>query len=217
MNDNPMGEHPLSGEVRRAAEIIRRGGIVAYPTETYYGLAVDPFNPAALRRLFQMKQRSPDKPVLTLIAQCSQLSLVARQIPDIYEPLWVRFWPGPLSLVFPAHDRLPDLMTGGTGTVGVRISSHPVARFLVEAAAGPITATSANLSGRPAAVNADQVRNQLGDSLDMIIDGGETPGGMGSTVVGCSDPVGDGCRLQLLRAGVIPFDKISGAGHADVE
>jgi L-threonylcarbamoyladenylate synthase len=192
-------------DLQKAVRIIRDGGVVAFPTETYYGLACDPFNKAALSRLFALKRRPPDKPVLTLVRDKTQLHLLAEYIPDIFMPLMRSFWPGPLSLIFPAQENLPEILTGYTATVGVRVSSHPVARRLVEAAAQPITATSANFSGQNAAICAQEVGDQLGPDIDFILDAGETPGGKGSTIVGLNDAGG----LLLIREGVILYDQIA--------
>jgi len=186
-----------------AAEVIKNGGIVAFPTETYYGLAADPFNPKTLARLFQIKKRNQDKPILTLIQQTSQLALLTDEIPVLFRPLMRDFWPGPVTMIFPCHPHLSELLTGGTKTIGIRISSHPMAMLLGQEVERPITATSANISGCPAAVTAQEVRLQLGGSVDLIIDGGPTPGGCGSTIVSQMDG-----RLTLVRPGVIPFAKL---------
>lgn len=192
----------LPGDLQAALAVIRRGGVVAIPTETYYGLAVDPFNRDAVARLFVLKKRSSAKPLLTLIPGREHLAMLTAAIPAVYLPL-MDFWPGPLTLVFPARSTLSSLVTGDTGTVGARISSHPLAQLLVRALDQPVTATSANISGRPAAVTADEVRAAFGGSIDLVIDGGRTPGGPGSTLVGVRDG-----RLLLIRAGVIDFEKI---------
>jgi L-threonylcarbamoyladenylate synthase len=189
-----------SAELARALAVIKAGGVVAFPTETYYGLAVDPFSRQALSRLFALKRRPPDKPVLTLIDKEEQLSLLASHVPDLYRPLMRAFWPGPLTLVFDAVPDLPVILTGYTGTVGVRISSHPIARQLVAAAGQPLTATSANYSGQLPALTADEVVDQLGLDVDLILQGGSTAGGSGSTIVGLAET-----GLVELRPGVIPF------------
>jgi len=183
--------------------VLRQGGVVAFPTETYYGLAVDPFNPAALARLFALKQRPKGKAVLVLINDPAQLDLLVRQIPPPFPSLMARFWPGPLTLVFPARSDLSELLTGATGTVGVRISPHPAANRLLTAFGAPLTATSANLSGRAPATTAAQVAAWFGAAVDYVVDGGPTPGGKGSTLVGCGN---DG--LILLRDGVVPFARV---------
>lgn len=203
MEANSRGVDINRVELKDAVEAIRRGGVVAFPTETYYGLAVDPFNPQALLKLFQIKKRDRTKPILTLIQDETQLILLTAEISSLYQPLMRNFWPGPLTLIFSGRPQLPDLLTGGTNTVGVRISSHPLAALLVREVGRPITATSANISGCPAAVTAREVFEQLGKKIDVIIDGGPTPGGAGSTIVSWIEN-----RLELIRPGVIPFAEL---------
>lgn len=190
--------------LRRAALILHQGGVVAFPTETYYGLAVDPLQEQALERLFWLKKRSPDKAVLVLTVGMDQIMLLAQDFPQAYVPLAVRFWPGPLSLVCPARAGLSPLLTGNRADVGLRYSSSEVANRLLAAFGGPITATSANLSGQPAAVSAAEVAEVFGDQIDMILDGGDCPGGQGSTVVGLSETG----ALSCIREGKIPFERI---------
>ncbi|NOR10383.1 MAG: threonylcarbamoyl-AMP synthase [Desulfovibrionaceae bacterium] len=192
-------------EIKKAVQIIRQGGVVAFPTETYYGLGVDPFNPQALTKLFAIKKRSSAKPVLTLITSQEQLSLLTLEIPSLFLPLF-SLWPAPLTLVFKALPSLPSRLTGGTGTVAVRISPHPLAMALVRAYRQPLTATSANISGKPPAVTADEVRMYFGDTVDLVIDGGRTQGGKPSTVVGI-----DNDALTVIREGVISLSEIERA------
>lgn len=199
-----MGKPQITGEaLAKACAVLRAGGVVAFPTETYYGLAVDPFNQAALSRLFALKGRAVDKPVLLIVDSPSQLASLVAAIPPPFSRLMERFWPGPLTLVFPGLKSLPEMLTGHGGTIGVRVSSHPVARQLVRGFGRPITATSANFSGRPPAVAAGDVLAQLGPEVDAVLDGGETPGGQGSTILGYQEG-----KVCLLRAGVIPFVEI---------
>lgn len=203
MTSRAMEPQAADEALAKACAILRAGGVVAFPTETYYGLAVDPFNQAALSRLFALKGRAVDKPVLLIIDNPSQLFGLVAEVPSPFSILMEKFWPGPLTLVFPAVASLPEMLTGYLGTIGVRVSSHPVARQLVRAFGRPITATSANLSGHPAAVTASGVREQLGAEVNAVIDGGDTPGGQGSTVVGYQEG-----KVCLLRAGIIPFAEI---------
>ncbi|MEN8141228.1 MAG: L-threonylcarbamoyladenylate synthase [Thermodesulfobacteriota bacterium] len=191
--------------LQQAAAIIRGGGIVALPTETYYGLAVDPFNEAALARLFALKQRPAAKPLLTLIPKLSDLDRLVTHVPAPLQPL-LALWPAPLTLVCPALPSLSTLLTGGTGTVGVRLSPHPVVGQFLDLLGQPVTATSANISGQPPACTAAQVAEQFGDKLDLIVDGGATPGGLGSTVVGCRAD-----EIIIIRAGVLPASALSGS------
>ncbi len=183
-----------------AAALLRTGGLVAFPTETYYGLAVDPFNRQALERLFQVKRRPRQLPILVLIDAIGRLSLLTDSVPAVYRLLIDQFWPGPLTLVCPALPSLPSELTGKTGTVGVRWSPNETANALIEAFGGPITATSANLTGFPAATSAEDVARMFDDGIDLILDGGNTPGGSGSTLVGL-----DGGTMQCIREGKVPF------------
>jgi L-threonylcarbamoyladenylate synthase len=143
---------------------------------------------------------------LLIVDDPSQLVSLVAEIPPVFTMLMQKFWPGPLTLVFPGAPSLPEMLTGHRSTIGVRVSSHPVARQLVRAYGRPITATSANLSGHQPAVTPDGVRAQLGPDLDLVLDGGETPGGWGSTLLGYQEG-----KVCLLRAGVIPFGEIEAA------
>lgn len=183
-----------------AALIIRQGGVVAFPTETYYGLAADPFNEEALRHIFELKKRPTKKPLLTLVEGRESLSRLTDRIDPLYEPIMEAFWPGPVTLLFTAKTNISPLLTGNTEFIGVRISSHPVARKMCQMVGGPITATSANLSGGEAATSAHDVLRQLGTGVDMVIDGGKTPGGKGSTIINADQGV-----MRCVREGVIPF------------
>ncbi len=192
--------------IEAAARLVRRGGVVAFPTETSYGLGVDPYNPAALARLFAAKGRPPDKPVLVLVASEAMLAGLVRDVPLPYRPLMARFWPGPLTLVFPARPGLPRLLTGGTGTIGVRISSHPLAGALVAAVGGPVTATSANRSGLAPARSVAAVRDQLQDAIDGVVDGGASPSASVSSIVAIH-----GGELRCVREGAVPFTAVLAA------
>ena len=197
-------------DFKRAVSVLAQGGIVAFPTETFYGLAVDPFNEKALANLFRLKGRPLHKPFLVLIQDEGQLSGLASSIPRAYRPLMQAFWPGPLTLVFPAAARVSSILTGESDGIGVRISPHPVARNFGQMWGKPMTATSANLSGMPAACNADEVRQFFGDGVDCVLDSGQTPGGMSSTVVGVHQG-----KLQLIRAGVVDFSSLIKASQAE--
>ena len=182
----------------QAATVIQGGGLVAIPTETYYGIATDPFNEAALHNLYEVKQRPFEKPVLVLIDKFEQLKMLVSEIPDIYIPLINKYWPGPLTLIFPALASIPPVLTGGTSTVGIRFSSSNVANKICHSAGGPITATSANLSGMNPASCVDDIVSYFGDVLDLIVDGGKSRHSLGSTVVGLR-----GKDLQIIRSGMI--------------
>lgn len=188
--------------LERALASLRQGGIVAIPTETYYGLAVDPFSCSAVAKLFQIKKRQADKPLLLLVETREQLPAVVSSIPPEYIPLMEKYWPGPLTLVFPARREVSHQITGNTGTVGVRISPHPLAAELVRKMAKPLTATSANISGFPPARSASEVLAMFRGCLDYILDGGETAAGLCSTVLGLRDG-----RLVVLRHGQVDLSE----------
>ncbi len=181
-----------------AVACIKEGGIVAFPTETYYGLAVDPDCLPAVEALFRVKKRRPDKALLVLIENREQLLSLAERIPAKFQQLMEKYWPGPLTLVFPAQKRFHGLLTGNSGNIGVRISSHPVASELVRKMGKPITATSANISGLRPASTAEEVEKIFGGSLSYILDGGRTAAGRCSTVLGFYQG-----RCTLLRQGEI--------------
>lgn len=194
---------PTQEQFQRAIEVLRGGGIVAFPTETYYGLGVDIDNRKGVSALFKLKKRDPAKPILVLIGDCTQLRKITASVPKPYEKLICRFWPGPLSLIFPAAPSLTSLLTGSTKSIGVRLSPHPVASELCRKWGKPLTATSANMSGRPPAQTADMVKEMFGDKIDYILDGGKTTGGKCSTVIGLENQ-----KLILVRPGRIDFSEI---------
>lgn len=192
------------GAIREAGEILLAGGLVAYPTESFYGLAADATNEAAIKRLFLLKKRSPDSPVLILIPSAQVLDKYVRHIPPIAPKLIKKFWPGGLTLIFESGPDVSPLLTSGTGKIGIRLSSNHVATALTRAIGFPISGTSANISGEPPCRNADEVRRSLGDAVDLILDGGETRGEIGSTVLDVTvDPP------RILRHGMVSQDKIS--------
>jgi L-threonylcarbamoyladenylate synthase len=196
MNSKILKADPAG--VAQVGRVILQGGVAAFPTETFYGLGADAQNEEALQRIFRIKGREENKPLLLLIGAREWLSSWVRRIDPVADRLIESFWPGPLTLVFEALPRLSPLLTGGTGTIGVRISPHPVARALVQTVGRPITATSANLSGQPSASLAAEVFNALGDRLDAILDGGQTPGGLGSTVLDVSS-----AKPRIVRPGAV--------------
>ncbi len=198
-----LSQCPSDLDYRRAASFLAQGKIVAFPTETFYGLAVDPFNEQALTALFRLKGRALQKPLLVLVQNEGQLLELTDSVPPAFRPLMKSFWPGPLTLVFPAKTGLSSMLIGKSGGIGIRISPHPVAQRFGQLWGGPITATSANLSGMAAARTADEVRHFFGDGVSCILDGGQTPGGMSSTVVGFNHG-----KLQLLRAGAVDFSTL---------
>ncbi len=190
-----------------AVAIILKGGIVAFPTESFYGLGADATNPDAIKRLFTIKKRDPNLPILILISSLSELPKYAAFVPPEAKRAGEKFWPGGLTMVFQSSPILPLVLTAGNGKVGIRVSSHPLAHALSKALNVPITGTSANLSGRAACVTADQVLESLGDDLDLILDGGITEGKYPSTILDVtSDPP------IIIREGMIGVEEIIESG-----
>jgi len=174
------GEAALIEEIR---DLLLADRLVAVPTETFYALAAHPFRSPALERLFAVKGRPVGKPILLLVAGPEMLKEVAADIPAVALRLMARFWPGPLTLILPARPELPALLTGGTGTIGVRQPRREAALALIEGLGFPLTGTSANRSSRPPAATPAEVARELGGEVDLILDDGPCPGGLPSTVV----------------------------------
>jgi L-threonylcarbamoyladenylate synthase len=174
---------PEAPAIRAAADVLRAGGLVAFPTETFYGLGACALDAAAVARVFALKGRPADKPVLVLVDATAMVDAVAADVPPGARALMARHWPGPLTLVLRARSVVPDAVTAGTGTVGVRLPGHPVARALVSALGVPVTAPSANRAGAAPPVTAAAVLAGLGDGLDLVLDAGPTAGGPPSTVL----------------------------------
>jgi len=192
--------NPESDLIAQAVVILKDGGVIAYPTETFYGLGVDATNVKAVERLFGVKGRDFKNPIPVVIGNIAILDQICTDIPPPAQELIDRHWPGPLTLVFSAAPSLSNRLTAGTGKIGVRVSSHPIARLLSGQLGGPLTSTSANRSGQKECVTAQEVMEKIGDDLDLIIDGGATPGGKGSTILDITQkpPV-------VLRAGLIDY------------
>jgi L-threonylcarbamoyladenylate synthase len=182
------------------------GGVVAFPTDTVYALAASLAHPAALRRIFALKGRPPDKPLPVLLASAEHLGQVGDDVDDRIVLLLDRYWPGPLTVVVPARAGMPPEVLAPDGTIGVRVPNHFLALELIERAGGAIAATSANRSDEPPAVTAAEVAARFGDEIDVLLDGGLAPGGVPSTVIA----VGDG-QLLFLRDGAIPREILRAA------
>lgn len=194
----------LSGsEWKQVRGIFKEGGMIAYPTETFYGIGVDPFNKSAVNKLFKLKGRGTDKPISILIKDKKMLSEVVEDISSSAKTLIKRFWPGPLTIIFNAKKTIPPALTGNTGKIAVRISSNPVAQKLLEAINSPITTTSANPSGKKSPVTAGEVMDYFGDKIDLIIDGGLLSGKLGSTIVDATEE-----KLKIIREGEIPVKTV---------
>jgi len=182
-----------------AVAVLRRGGLVALPTDTFYGLAVRVDDAEALSRLTRAKGRMAAKPIPVLAADLGQAVSLSRCFPEGARRLAARWWPGALTLVVPARADLPDTLTGGTGCIGVRVANHGGVAELLDAWGAPITGTSANRSGEAAPTTAGEVEDGLGDAVDLLLDGGRARGGEPSTVLDCSaEP------FRVLRAGAVP-------------
>ena len=186
-----------------AREHLAAAALLALPTETFYALAAHPFQEKALERLFSLKGRSPDKPVLLLGSGPDMVPRLARDIPDLARELMARFWPGPLTLILPARPELSPRLTGGTGGVGLRQPRHEVTCRLITALDLPVTGTSANRAGQPPLTGASSVEQEFGDDLALILDAGPCPGGLPSPVV---EVVGGPPRL--VRAGAMAVNDI---------
>ena len=189
--------------VRRGAEVIRAGGLVAFPTETVYGLGADALSSAAVVRIFEAKERPRGNPLIVHLASAAALESIAARVPPRARHAAARFWPGPLTLVVPRAATVPLITTGGLETVAARVPAHPVARALIEASGRPIAAPSANRSGRPSPTCAEHVRDDLDGRIELILDGGPTPVGVESTVLDMTtDPP------MLLRPGGVTLEEL---------
>jgi L-threonylcarbamoyladenylate synthase len=190
-------EHPVS--LIHAADVLRHGGLVAFPTDTVYGLASIPFEVSSIDRLFVAKGRNSNRAIAILVSEFEDLKKITLDIGEIAQRLAERFWPGPLTLVVPRNPTLPALISPND-TIGVRMPNHPVALALLHEI-GPLAVTSANLSGNENPNTAQEVMDQLNGRIHLIIDGGTTGGGIPSTVVDCTAP-----DLVVLRSGPITMD-----------
>jgi L-threonylcarbamoyladenylate synthase len=195
-------DRPDPAVIQEAVRVIRSGGIVALPTDTLYGLAVDPFQDEAVARIFVVKGRTLERALPLIAADAEQVGRSIGPLTPIGQRLAACFWPGPLTLVMPAPSALAAV-TGGTGTVGVRVPAHPVARALCRAYGSPLTATSANRSGSPPAASPNEVERALGGNIELLVDGGVTKGGAPSTIVDTT-----GSQPRLVRTGAVPWPEI---------
>jgi tRNA threonylcarbamoyl adenosine modification protein (Sua5/YciO/YrdC/YwlC family) len=200
--------HPDEPETDRIDYIVsclHKGGVVAMPTDTFYGLAVDPVNLRAVEQIYQLKTRQKHKPLSLLIASLSQAYDLARDNDPALDKLADRFWPGPLTVIVRAGSKLPLRVTANTGNVALRVPDAVIPRTVVERFGLPITATSANLQGAAECTHAACVRDQIGDRIPLIVDGGPTARSLPTTIVDLS--LGDG-RWEILREGAIPTHEI---------
>ena len=198
-------DEPQPDRIDYIVSCLRKGDIVALPTDTFYGLAVDPVNLHAVESIYRLKSRQKHKPLSLLISSLSQAYQLARDSDPRLDMLADRFWPGPLTLIVRAGTKLPLRSTANTGNVALRIPDAPIARAVVERFGLPITATAANLQGASECTYAACVRDQIGDRIPLIIDGGPTGRSLPTTIVDLS--LGDG-RWEILREGAIPTHEI---------
>jgi L-threonylcarbamoyladenylate synthase len=182
----------------QAVASLKSGDVIVFPTETLYGLGADALNPAAVERVFQLKGRNPDTPIPIIVADQAMLKALVQEIPPIARKLMEQFWPGPLTLVLPAVPGAPKQLLNRTRGVGVRISSQPIATELARELGRPLTATSANPSGRPAAATMEQAQNYFAGEIEIFIDGGKLPSKIGSSVVEVIHN-----RIKIIRQGEI--------------
>lgn len=201
--------HPDEPEpelIQQVVQSLNRGNVVALPTDTFYGLAVDPVNLRAVDRIYDIKTRARHKPLSLLIAEVAQAYELARQIDSAFDRLAEKFWPGPLTIIVKAGSRLPLRVTANTGNMALRVPEAAIPRAVVAALGLPITATSANLSGLPECTYANGVREQLGDKIPLIVDGGPTARNTATTIVDLS---GGGNSWMIVREGAIPTHEIA--------
>lgn len=196
---------PDPNDIRTATDILGQKGVLVFPTSGLYGLGADAFCAEAVRRVFSIKRRPANKPLLLLLSGIPDMAKVVGAVPD-YADLLLELWPGGITFIFKAGARVPVYLTGGTGKIGVRLPAHPVAKALVEGFGGPITGTSANLSGFPAVASVTDLDPEIGRQVDMVLDAGPLAGGCGSTIVDVT------CwPVKVIREGVVPRRAIDDA------
>lgn len=186
-------------KTRAIVSILRNDGVIVYPTETFYGLGANCFSARAIKKIFALKRRNPEKPLSVVISDRQMLDSVVAQVPSFAEPFLQMFWPGPLTLIFPASPLLPGELLGAAKSIGIRLPAYPALRGLVKSAGFPITATSANISGEEELSSFERVIDVFAGKVDCIIDGGITKGGRPSTVLDLTPP-----KPNILREGAIP-------------
>ena len=196
-------KEPRAENIGDAVSALRRGEVIVFPTETLYGLGADALNPAAVRKIFQLKGRNPGNPIPVLVADRKMLGALVAEVSLLAEKLIARFWPGPLTIVLPARKNIPGPLVNSTGGIGVRISSRPIAMELVGMLGRPLTATSANPTGKSVARTVGEARHYFAGRIDIFVDGGELTSKSGSTVVEIK-----GNSLTIIRQGEIGRSKL---------
>jgi len=203
---------PDPAAIRYAADLIRRGELVAIPTDTFYGIAADPFNLAAVEQIYRVKGRPETRALPILVNSISMAVSLSRDVPYTFHKLASKFWPGPLTLLVEASPGVPLKITAHTGNVALRWPKSPFVTALIDLVRGPITGTSGNISGQPACATAVELLEQMGDRIPLIIDGGETPGTLASTIIKL-----EGDDWTVMREGVISEELIRAALEEDAE
>ena len=194
---------PSEQRLRLAASELSYGGVVAYPTDTLYGLAADPCNASAVDRIYRIKARSPLAPLPLIAANIEQIRACVKSLSPLSRQLADLFWPGPLTLIYDAGETLAPAMLAGEKTVAVRVPAHPIAMGIARVFGHPITATSANLTGIKPVSEASAMAKELSDDLSLILDGGPTAGGLPSTIVDAR-----GLQPMLIREGIVPWNRV---------
>ena len=205
MVDLPLDD-AMHGQIRTAVDVLASGGVAAIPTDTLYGLAACAFDESATLKVYELKGRPEGMALPLLLSDAEDALLCAEDVPPQAWTLARRFWPGALTLVLRKSAAVPDIVTAGLPTVALRVPDHPVPRAIVKTLGAPITGTSANLSGRPGITNAAAVRAEFGDAIDFVLDGGDAPGGVASTILDLS-----GDEPRVLREGSVSWQEIEDA------
>ncbi len=197
-------DNPETDTIKRAGKIIQNSGVVIFPAQCLYGIAVNALNEKAVKKIFNLKQRPLNNPILTLIHDQTQLSDLVQTIPESAQKLMDVFWPGNLTIIFKAKNHIPAILTANTGKIGIRIPAHPVANSLVRYINFPITGTSANLSGQPGCNKIDRLDPLLTANTDLILDAGSLKGGIGSSIVDITSST-----IKIIRQGEVSTLKIN--------
>lgn len=205
------GETPIEQQIDCAIRTLKEGGVVAFPTDTVYGLGADPANQGAIDKIYRVKKRPRELPLPLLLSEIPDLAKFAQAVPEIAWLLADRFLPGGLTLVLRAAQSVPQAVIADNGTVALRVPDHPVPVALARGLGGAIVGTSANLSGAPDAVMADEVNRGIGAEVDLVIDGGRCPGGKGSTIVDVTEGI-----AIVVRVGAVSFEDISAAAGSAI-
>lgn len=190
-------------KIRSIAQFLKKPGVIAFPTDTFYGLGTDCFSPEKIKRIYQIKERKMEKPIPLMIAEVEEVKRIAREIPTVFWSLAEEFWPGPLTLVLKASPALPPELLGHSQAIGVRLPAVPWLRELVKEAGFPLTATSANISGQKEIDHFERIKDIFWGKVDLIVDGGKTPGTRPSTVL---DMTGE--KPRILREGMVPATEL---------